>query len=102
MFYRRFGSSKKWLVFLHGWGADHNSFLWLKDYFEESYSLLFIDFPGFGNSENLARKMSLNDYVSGLKKVLDQFEIENLTFVAHSFGGRVAIKFLFYYQKFYN
>ena len=102
MFYQKFGSSKKWLVFLHGWGADQNSFLWLKDCFEDNYSLLFLDFPGFGKSEKFDFKMTLNDYVFRLKEILSRFEIESLTFVAHSFGGRVAIKYLFFYQDFYK
>ena len=102
MFYQRFGTSKKWLVFLHGWGADHKSFLWLKDNFEEEYSLLFLDFPGFGKSAHPDFKMSVNDYVFELKKILDQFEIESLNLIAHSFGGRVAIKFLFFYQQKYD
>ena len=102
MFYKRFGSSKRWLVFLHGWGADHKSFLWLKDIFEEEYSLLFVDFAGFGLSDKPEFKLSLNDYVNDLKKLLEKFEIDSLTFIAHSFGGRVAIKFLFYYQFSYN
>ncbi len=101
MFYQRFGSSKKWLVFLHGWGADHKSFLWLRENFEEEYSLLFLDFHGFGLSERPNNAFSVNDFVFELKKLLDSFEIDSLTFVAHSFGGRVAIKFLFFYQDFY-
>ena len=33
MKFLKFGNSKKFIVFLHGWGADKNSFLWLKNYF---------------------------------------------------------------------
>lgn len=102
MHYLKFGNSKRFIVFLHGWGADLNSFIWLKDLFIEDYSLIFLDFPGFGNSEIPQNSMCVSDYVSVLKKLLDEFDIEELTFVAHSFGGRVAIKFLFYYQNSYK
>lgn len=98
MFHLKFGSSKKFIVFLHGWGADHKSFLWLKDYFDE-YSLLFVDFPGFGNSEEPSIGYHVSDYANELMCVLDEYEIEELLIVGHSFGGRVAIKFAFLFQN---
>lgn len=102
MHYLKFGNSKNFIVFLHGWGADLNSFLWLKDYFENDYSLVFLDFAGFGKSLEPSIPRTVQDYAYDLKMLLDEFEIETLTFVAHSFGGRVAIKFLFNYQTNYN
>lgn len=102
MNYLKFGSSKKYIVFLHGWGADLNSFLWIKDYFVDEFSLIFLDFDGFGKSGVPEKPMCVSDYVKKLKDFLDSFEIEELIFVAHSFGGRVAIKFLFYYQNCYQ
>ena len=102
MHYLKFGSSKKFVVFLHGWGADLNSFLWLKDFLVDDYSVLLLDFCGFGKTPEPEKPYSVSDYVFDLKKLLDKFEIEKIVFIAHSFGGRVAIKFLFYYQFCYN
>lgn len=102
MNYLRFGSSKKFIIFLHGWGADLNSFLWLKDYFIDDYSLIFLDFDGFGKSCVPDKPMSVSDYAEKLKLLLDGFDIDELVLVAHSFGGRVAIKFLFYHQNDYK
>lgn len=102
MNYLKFGTSKNYIVFLHGWGSDLNAFLWLKEMFIDEYSLIFLDFPGFGKTEEPFKAMTVSDYSFELKKLLDGFEIENLTFVAHSFGGRVAIKFLFFYQNCYK
>ncbi len=101
MNYIKFGESKKFLVFLHGWGADKNSFLWLKDYFSE-FSLIFVDFPGFGESPEPNVPYSVSNYVEVLKNLLDDFEIDELVLVGHSFGGRVAIKFSFFYQHSYK
>ncbi|MBR3885765.1 MAG: alpha/beta hydrolase [Clostridia bacterium] len=98
MHYLKFGNSKRFIVFLHGWGADLNSFLWLKDYFFGEYSLIFLDFDGFGKTGEPKEALNLFDYVLNLKKLLDNFDIEEICFVAHSFGGRVAIKYLFYFQ----
>ncbi len=97
MNYIKVGSSNNYIVFLHGWGADKNSFFWLKDYFK-NYSLIFVDFAGFGESHEPDRPYYVSDYVDELKGLLDNFEIANLILVGHSFGGRVAIKYAFCYQ----
>ena len=102
MNYLKFGTGKKYLVFLHGWGADLNSFLWLKDYFVEDYSMLFVDFAGFGKSETPHVAYFVSDYVCELKKLLNKFDIKNLVLIGHSFGGRVAIKFAFLFSKEYK
>lgn len=102
MYYLKFGSSRNYIVFLHGWGADMSSFLWLKDYFISDYSLIFLDFDGFGKSEEPSEVMDVSSYVSNLKEILNNFKIDNLIIVGHSFGGRVAIKFLFNYQTIFN
>lgn len=93
----KFGNSKKFIVFLHGWGADKNSFLWLKDYFD-GYSLVFVDFYGFGESSEPAKPYYLSDYVAGVYELISKFEVDELILVGHSFGGRVAIKFAFLHQ----
>ncbi len=97
MNYLKFGNSKKFIVFMHGWGADLNSFLWVKNYIDE-YTLIFLDFPGFGKSKAPGSPYSVSDYVNELKLLLDKFDIEILILVGHSFGGRVAIKFSALYQ----
>lgn len=101
MNFLKFGDSKNYLVFLHGWGSDKNAFLWLKSFFQD-FSLIFVDFPGFGESQEPDRVYNLNDYVKELKNILNGFDIENLILVGHSFGGRVAIKFSFLYQNDYK
>lgn len=100
MNYIKIGTSKNYIVFLHGWGADLNSFLWLKNYYQ-NYSLVFIDFKGFGKSPEPSKPYRIIDYTLEIKKLLDTFEIEKLVIVGHSFGGRVAIKYSFLYQNEY-
>ena len=92
MNYLKFGETKKYIVFLHGWGADLNSFLFVKDYFSE-YTKVFLDFAGFGKTSEPVFSYTVSDYVCDLEKFLAQFEIDELVLIGHSFGGRVAIKF---------
>jgi len=101
MNYLKFGESKKFIVFLHGWGANLNSFLFAKNYFCD-YTKLFVDFTGFGKSPEPVTSYCVSDYVKELKNLLDDFEIEELILVGHSFGGRVAVKFVFLHQCDYN
>ncbi len=91
------GDSKKVIVFLHGWGQDKTAFLWTKNYFND-WCKIYVDFAGFGESTEPDKVFSLTDYVQDLKDLLDNFEIEKLVLVGHSFGGRVAIKFAFLHQ----
>lgn len=92
------GDSKKVIVFLHGWGQDKTAFLWTKNYFSD-WCKIYVDFAGFGENPEPDKVFSLTDYVQSLKNLLDDFEIESLVLVGHSFGGRVAIKFAFLYQE---
>ena len=101
MKFLKFGNSSKFIVFLHGWGSDKNSFLWLKDNFKDK-SLIFVDFDGFGESNEPTKPYFVSDYVKNLKELLDSFQIESLVLVGHSCGGRVAIKFSFFYQNDYE
>lgn len=89
------------MVFLHGWGADLNSFYWLKNFYSDKV-LIFVDFPGFGASAEPIKPYFVDDYVFELKTLLDKFDIEKLYLFGHSFGGRVAIKFVCYFQNIYN
>lgn len=101
MKFLKFGNSKNYIVFLHGWGADKSSFLFTKNYFDD-YTLIYVDFPGFGESTEPEKPWSVFDYTQELKTLLDGFDIEKLMLVGHSFGGRVAIKYSFLYQHDYN
>lgn len=101
MKYLKFGDSKNFVVFLHGWGASKESFLWTKNYFKD-FSLIYLDFEGFGESECPPKAYCVGDYVCSVKALLDNYEIESLVLVGHSFGGRVAIKFARQFESLYH
>ena len=74
MKYLKFGSSKNVIVFLHGWGADKDSFIWVKDYLDE-YTLVFVDFAGFGETLEPRIPYFVSDYVSELRLLIDKLDI---------------------------
>ena len=101
MFYLKFGSSKKVVVYLHGWGANKNSFLWVQPYFE-NFTNIFVDFPGFGDSKEPDKNWNVESFAVKLKTLIDGFDVDELVLIGHSFGGRVAIKFAALYQDKYD
>lgn len=82
------------LVFLHGYLSSKESFYPQIEYFSRFYRVTAFDFPGFGEGEPLESACSVGDYADWTEKFLKQREIERPLVIAHSFGGRVAVKCL--------
>lgn len=95
-------NKKKTILFLHGWGGSIESFKqvanWLYSY---GYSVLLIDFYGFGKSEEPPCNFTVFDYANSVKELLNQLAITDFYVVAHSFGVRIAVilEKSFYIQK---
>lgn len=80
------------LLFLHGYLAAKESFYPQLNYFSRFYRVTALDFPGFGESGPLTQPFSVGDYADWTERFLKE---ENIVFphvIAHSFGGRVAVK----------
>lgn len=95
--YNTYGdASKTPLVLLHGWGVDSSIF----DNIIKSlnYYVITIDFLGFGKSDKPISPLSLNDYVSSLEQLIKHLKLRDIILLGHSFGGRVAIKYNYYYN----
>lgn len=82
------------LVFLHGYLASKESFLPQIEYFSKFYRVTAFDFLGFGQSAPLTSAYSVGDYADWTAELLQSLNIEYPHVIAHSFGGRVAIKCL--------
>lgn len=87
-------------VFLHGWGANFQTF---SPIYSNLNNYIAFDFPGFGGSSKLQKEWNLLDYTKFTKNFLDK-KLKNKTgsrqiiFVAHSFGGRVLVNLLNEYK----
>lgn len=82
------------LVFLHGYMANKECFSSQIAYFSKFYRITALDFPGFGQSDPLDTAFSVGDYAEWLMAFLDEKKIVFPNVIAHSFGGRVAVKCL--------
>jgi len=125
--YKIIGEGKVPIVLLHGWGVSSDKYVVtaeaiLKD--NSNFKFYIPDLPGFGKSEEPEENWKLNDYVDFtkefiknavqretgfelVKNILKQaaengsiaFRRENkkVVLLAHSFGGRIAIKYAIKY-----
>jgi len=91
--YKDEGSGRTVLL-LHGWGTNLATFDQLAGHLAKKFRVIRFDFPGFGQSPKPADDWSVSDYARLTRDFLEKLKITELqTIIAHSFGGRVAIKY---------
>ena len=79
---------------MHGYLSSKESFYPQIEYFSKFYRVTAFDFPGFGEAEPLTKAFSVDDYADWTEDFLKGQGIRDPYVIAHSFGGRVAIKLL--------
>ena len=82
------------ILILHGWGGSSDSWLDVMEILKEGYKVICPDFPGFGKSKTPKDVWAVNNYMSWLNEFIKSQELESFSLLAHSFGGRIAIKFI--------
>lgn len=85
-------NGKNTVVLLHGWGANAQSFSYVISKLCVKYSVLAVDFCGFGDSDYPPEDYGVKQYADDVIKLLEVLNIEQATLVGHSFGGRVAVE----------
>ena len=89
--YKTIGKGKSFVLFLHGWGGSTNSFLHVARKLENTCKTVLIDFYGFGKTKFPKVSLDTYEYTTQLYLFLKSKNIEEVSIVAHSFGGRVAL-----------
>ncbi|MBQ9103605.1 MAG: alpha/beta hydrolase [Clostridia bacterium] len=79
-------------MFLHGYLSSKESFAYQLSFFANYFNILAFDLKGFGENANMEYPYSLNDYIEEVKQKLKEYNIVKPLVIAHSFGGRIAIK----------
>ncbi len=91
--YRKSGTGKRILVFLHGWGDTNATFNEVINILKEEFMIISIDLPGFGGSQAPISAWSLSDYADFTNDLLAKIDVQKVNaFVGHSYGGAVLIK----------
>ena len=83
---------KKPLVFLHGFGCNSQTFAYQTKFFSKWYKVYSPDLKVFGKNKDMPYPYSLNDYIRELKEYFNENGIVKPHIIAHSFGGRIALK----------
>ena len=80
------------IVLLHGWGSNIKLFANLIDLLAKKYTVVAMDMPGFGESQEPPTAWCVDDYVQFVIDFLADYSAEKVMLLGHSFGGRVIIK----------
>lgn len=89
----RAGKGEPAVVLLHGWGQNQYMMKFLQDHLCETHTVINLDLPGFGESEEPPQVWRVADYAEFLHELLERLHITRVVIIAHSFGARVALRY---------
>ncbi len=81
------------ILLLHGWGQNIEMMKPLGDNLCSNHRITILDFPGFGESDDLKTPWTIKDYSDFLEEFVKKNGIKKPIVIGHSFGGRVAIRY---------
>ncbi len=90
------GEGRPVVVLIHGLFGDLNNLAVIRRHIESDYDVLSIDLPDHGQSPRLTT-FTLNDAVECLATTLEHANVSKATFIGHSLGGKVAMRFALVY-----
>ncbi|MCI8820430.1 MAG: alpha/beta hydrolase [Clostridia bacterium] len=82
------------MLLLHGYLSCKESFYYQIKFLSRYFRVTAPDIIGFGASARLEEPYSLDDYCDWLKEFINVSGLEKPHIIAHSFGARLAFKFL--------
>jgi pimeloyl-ACP methyl ester carboxylesterase len=93
IYYRSFGSGKRAMIFLSGWGCDTS--LWRNQVpaLVPFGRVLLVDLPGHGRSDKPDIPYTLDRFARAVYAVCEHARVQKAAVVGHSMGGLVAYEF---------
>lgn len=98
-FYSNNIKSDETLVFVHGFGCDINAWKEQFSYFKGKAKMVFINLPGFGQSDKPDTQYTLDLFADAVKTVLDKLEIRDAVLIGHSLGTAVCRQVVLKYPQ---
>lgn len=90
--FKEYGQGEKTLIFVHGWGCDLNTWKYQFDYFKDKHHLVFIDLPGYGQSDKADIQYTIDLFAQSVLEIINDLDIKKPVLIAHSMGLPVAIE----------
>ncbi len=81
-----------YVFLLHGWGANLTLFAAIAETLAPRYTVVSLDFPGCGGSDEPPEPWGMDDYVRFTSAFIAHFGAAEVVLLGHSHGGRVAIR----------
>ena len=82
------------ILLLHGYLSNKESFYYQIKFLSNYFKVTAPDILGFGKSSPLERPYSVDDYCDFLEEFINKRKLKSPHILAHSFGARVAFKYL--------
>lgn len=82
------------VLLIHGWGANIQLYQKIIDNLSNYCNVYALDLPGCGRSGEPKEVLTLDNYVNLIIKFIEKLNIDNITLIGHSHGGRIIIKLL--------
>lgn len=96
----RMGQGKKLLIAFHGFGQDAMNFNLLAEFLAEEFTLVAFDFPGQSAGLWKSKHYPDNKLVwHFIQKISTEFEVDKVTLLGYSMGGRAAMCLTEYYPE---
>lgn len=90
--YHETGADGPVIIWAHGWGQSHQSFLKLIAPFESRARHIALDFPGFGDSPAPHSDWGTEHYADAVAAWIKEQGFGSVLWVGHSFGVRVGVQ----------
>ncbi|MBK8805401.1 MAG: alpha/beta hydrolase [Bacteroidales bacterium] len=79
------------LFFIHGYMSSSEAWETFAPRFIENFTVILIDLPGHGLSENIKTAPSIQTYTDCIIAILDKENILKASFIGHSMGGYIIM-----------
>ena len=98
LYYEKYGSNKKSIVILPGWGNTRETFNYMINFLKNYFTVYILDYPGFGNTNFPKYDLTIYDYSDLIYEWIKSLNIKDPILIGHSFGGRIITTLLGYYN----
>jgi len=82
------------LMLAHGFGCDQNTWRFKLPQLQKCYRVVMFDYVGSGNSSvdqySVEKYSTLEGYANDIKDIIDEFDLTNVTIIAHSVSSMIA------------